>query len=135
MQEDLASLMSFTSSVHSLQADTVSHRRREEIDAKIECVNSLASVINCNDLDKLSRTLEATSSSAPNCALLRSHRVIPMLVKILHNTAAPEVRILVAKNLELSKISNNIIFCVWGNSKSLFAHTRPVSLGAGTGNM
>lgn len=87
-QDDTASVISFTSSVHSLNdAAMVSHNqrlRREDIGSKIECVNSLVSLLGCKDIDKMSRTFEAMSSSKANCELLRSHRVIPLLVELLH---------------------------------------------------
>ena len=56
----------------------------DDIDTKIECVDSLVSLLGCTDVDKMSRTFLAMSSSPANCDLMRSHRVIPLLVQLLH---------------------------------------------------
>jgi hypothetical protein len=81
--------MSFTSSIHSLQTDAVSSHRRADIGTKIEGVNALVSLLGSTDVEKMSRTFEALSSTPANCELMRSHRVIPLLVGLLHD----EVRI------------------------------------------
>ncbi|TRY69315.1 hypothetical protein TCAL_09734, partial [Tigriopus californicus] len=108
LQDDAGSVMSFSSSIHSVQDAAMSSnhsRRREDIDNKIECVNSLVSLLGCTDIDKMSRTFEAMSSTAANCELMRSHRVIPLLVQLLHGTQVTqerpsrEVRFRVAKAL------------------------------------
>lgn len=46
--------------------------------------NGLVGLLGSSDVDKISRTLEAMSSSPANCELMRTHRIIPMLVQILH---------------------------------------------------
>ena len=43
------------------------HRRREDIDTKIEFGNSLMELFGSNDADKMSRTFLAMSSSPANC--------------------------------------------------------------------
>lgn len=79
------SVISFTSSVHSLNNEGSSRGRREDIDMKIECVDSLVALLGCTDIDKMSRTFLAMSSTPANCDLMRSHRVIPLLVQLLHD--------------------------------------------------
>lgn len=61
----------------------------QEIDSKIECVDSLLSLLGCTDVEKMSRTFLAMSSSPTNCDLMRSHRVIPVLVQLLHPMPPP----------------------------------------------
>ena len=53
----------------------------------MECVDSLVSLLGCNDIDKMSTTFLAMSSTPSNCDMMRHHRVIPFLVKILHNNS------------------------------------------------
>ena len=80
---EATSVISFTSSVHSLNNDP----NRGEIDTKIECVDSLVALLgqnSSNDLDKMSQKFLAMSSSPANCDLMRSHRVVQYLVQILH---------------------------------------------------
>ena len=82
-QDEATSVISFTSSVHSLNNDP----NRGEIDTKIECVDSLVALLgqnSSNDLDKMSQKFLAMSSSPANCDLMRSHRVVQYLVQILH---------------------------------------------------
>ena len=106
---DTASVISFTSSIHSLNYDSASvasstgRRLRsmrssgataEDIDSKIECVNSLVSLLGCTDVEKMSKTFLAMSSSPANCDLMRSHRVVPLLVQLLHGPRSPDERVL-----------------------------------------
>lgn len=70
-QDDTSSVISFTSSIHSLNDASMTHRRREDIDAKIEFGNSLMELFGSNDADKLSRTFLAMSSSPANCDNVR----------------------------------------------------------------
>ena len=82
-QDEATSVISFTSSVHSLNNEP----NRGEIDTKIECVDSLVALLgqnSSNDLDKMSQKFLAMSSSPANCDLMRSHRVVQYLVQILH---------------------------------------------------
>ena len=92
-QDESASVISFTSSVHSLNNDTIRHRS-EDLDTKIECVDSLVSLLGCNDIDKMSKTFLAMSSSPSNCDLMRNHHVVEILVKILHGEKPhpPDIR-------------------------------------------
>ena len=90
-------MISFTSSVHSLNNEvSLRHQRSEDIDTKIECVDSLVSLLGSNDIDKMSRTFLAMSSSPSNCTMMRQHHVVDILVKILHSGSAkphpPEIR-------------------------------------------
>lgn len=92
--------MSFSSSIHSVQdsalqggaasansrQEAARGRRLEHIDSKIEGVNSLIGLQGCNDVEKMSKTFEALSSTASNCELMRSRRVIPILVQFLHGS-------------------------------------------------
>ena len=57
---------------------------QDAIDAKIEGVNSLVQMLGCSDVEKMSVTFEAMSSSPDNCELMRSHRVVPVLIGVLH---------------------------------------------------
>ncbi|CAB4061798.1 APC [Lepeophtheirus salmonis] len=84
--DDTNSVMSFISSVHSVN-DNMTTRRREDIDSKIEGVNSLVSLLGCTDIEKMSRTFLAMSSSQAKCDLMRSHHVIPLLVQLLHGNS------------------------------------------------
>ena len=79
--------MSFTSSIHSVPAAA----RREAIEAKVEGVNALVAMLGCRDLEKMSLTFEAMSSSPDNCELMRSNRVVPVLVGVLHGHGGQEV--------------------------------------------
>ena len=95
--DDARSVMSFTSSIHSVPAERLSstasaaaaaaarHRQFEAIDAKIEGVNSLVAMLGCHDVEKMSVTFEAMSSSPDNCELMRSNRVVPVLIGVLHS--------------------------------------------------
>ena len=85
-------MISFTSSVHSLNNDVAQRHRQEDIDTKIECVDSLVSLLGCNDIDKMSRHFLAMSSSPTNCDLMRNHHVVDILVKILHAGEKPHPR-------------------------------------------
>ena len=89
-------MISFTSSVHSLNNEVSLRHRSEDIDTKIECVDSLVSLLGSNDIDKMSRTFLAMSSSPSNCTMMRQHHVVDILVKILHSGSAkphpPEIR-------------------------------------------
>ena len=95
--DDAASVMSFTSSIHSVPAERLSstaaaaRHRQEAIDAKIEGVNSLVSMLGCRDVEKMSVTFEAMSSSPDNCELMRSNRVVPVLIGVLHGGNGHEV--------------------------------------------
>ena len=90
--EETASVISFTSSVHSVQGDAETRSnawRNRETSAQAECrvteaANSLMSLLGCSDVDKMSRTLLAMSSSPANCDMMRSSRCIPLLVQLLH---------------------------------------------------
>jgi len=83
--EETASVISFTSSVHSLGDGGENWRQREsELDCRVEAANSLMSLLGCTDVDKMSRTLLAMSSSPANCDMMRSSRCIPLLVQLLH---------------------------------------------------
>ena len=90
--EETASVISFTSSVHSVQGDTETRSsawRNRESSAQAECrvteaANSLMSLLGCSDVDKMSRTLLAMSGSPANCDMMRSSRCIPLLVQLLH---------------------------------------------------
>ena len=100
LQDDSNSVMSFSSSLHSVQdsalqggggagnsrQEVARGRRLEHIDSKIEGVNSLIGLQGCNDVEKMSKTFEALSSTASNCELMRSRRVIPILVQFLHGS-------------------------------------------------
>ena len=90
-------MISFTSSVHSLNNEVSLRHRSEDIDTKIECVDSLVSLLGSNDIDKMSRTFLAMSSSPGNCTMMRQHHVVDILVKILHAGGSqkphpPEIR-------------------------------------------
>ena len=52
------------------------HRRREDIDTKIEFGNSLMELFGSNDADKMSRTFLAMSSSPANCDNVRTRPVL-----------------------------------------------------------
>ena len=83
--EETGSVISFTSSVHSLGEGGDNWRQREgELDCRVEAANSLMSLLGCTDVDKMSRTLLAMSSSPANCDMMRSSRCIPLLVQLLH---------------------------------------------------
>ena len=84
--------MSFTSSIHSVPANEQRLRHRQEaIEAKVEGVNALVAMLGCRDLEKMSLTFEAMSSSPDNCELMRSNRVVPVLVGVLHGNGGQEV--------------------------------------------
>ena len=53
-------------------------------DARTEAANSLMALLGCSDIDKMSRTLLAMSSSPANCDMMRGSRCIPLLVQLLH---------------------------------------------------
>ena len=87
--EDTASVISFTSSVHSVQGETGDTSRSKEAWRGGECrvteaANSLMSLLGCTDVDKMSRTLLAMSGSPANCDMMRNSRCIPLLVQLLH---------------------------------------------------
>lgn len=105
-QDDVSSVISFTSSVHSLNFDSGSSSYRgrprgppgglqvqddgDELAAEAsESVGSLVSLLGCTDLEKMSRTFLAMSSSPANCDLMRNHRVVPLLVRLLHHYEVP----------------------------------------------
>ena len=83
-------MISFTSSVHSLNNDcngrTAAMRSEDQaIDMKMDCFDSsLSSMFGCTDIDKMSKTFLAMSSTPSNCDLMRNKMVVPFLVKILH---------------------------------------------------
>lgn len=90
--EETASVISFTSSVHSVQGETGERTepwRNRESSVGGECrvteaANSLMSLLGCTDVDKMSRTLLAMSGSPTNCDMMRNSRCIPLLVQLLH---------------------------------------------------
>ena len=87
--EDTASVISFTSSVHSVQGEPGDQSRGQEAWRGAECrvteaANSLMSLLGCTDVDKMSRTLLAMSGSPANCDMMRNSRCIPLLVQLLH---------------------------------------------------
>ena len=88
--EDTASVISFTSSVHSVQGETGdTSRGQPDLYRGPECrvteaANSLMSLLGCTDVDKMSRTLLAMSGSPANCDMMRNSRCIPLLVQLLH---------------------------------------------------
>ena len=87
--EDTASVISFTSSVHSVQGETGDTSRNKDTWRGAECrvteaANSLMSLLGCTDVDKMSRTLLAMSGSPANCDMMRNSRCIPLLVQLLH---------------------------------------------------
>jgi hypothetical protein len=97
-QDDSASVISFTSSIHSLNDTASTSRRLEDMDTKIE----LVSLMGCSDIDKMAETFLAMSSSPANCDMMRNHRVVPLLVQMLHNTETPhrrDIKYRVAKTL------------------------------------
>ena len=85
--EETASVISFTSSVHSVQGEVdtrhVSHVTQDTCRVT-EAANSLMSLLGCSDVDKMSRQLLAMSSSPANCDMMRNSRCIPLLVQLLH---------------------------------------------------
>ena len=86
--EDTASVISFTSSVHSVKGE-VDPRHLTADTWRGECrvteaANSLMSLLGCTDVDKMSRTLLAMSGSPANCDMMRNSRCIPLLVQLLH---------------------------------------------------
>jgi len=81
--EDTSSVISFTSSVHSLGEDPT-YRRREDLDTRVEAINTLMTLLGCSDVDKMSKTFLAMSSSPANCDMMRTSRCIPLLVQLLH---------------------------------------------------
>ena len=86
--EDTASVISFTSSVHSVQGETGDTSRGGDLyrgeNRVTEAANSLMSLLGCTDVDKMSRTLLAMSGSPANCDMMRNSRCIPLLVQLLH---------------------------------------------------
>ena len=86
--EETASVISFTSSVHSVQGEVdtrhVSDTWRGDTCRVTEAANSLMSLLGCTDMDKMSRTLLAMSGSPANCDMMRNSRCIPLLVQLLH---------------------------------------------------
>lgn len=70
-QDDTSSVISFTSSIHSLNdASMATHRRNaaaEAVDEKVDSGISLLELFGSNDVDKLSKTFLAMSSSPANC--------------------------------------------------------------------
>lgn len=78
-------MISFTSSIHSLQSDTRStSRRREDIDSKIECVEAMVALVGCRDVDLWSRKVEAMSATPANCEIMRANRTVDAVVQVLH---------------------------------------------------
>ena len=89
--EETASVISFTSSVHSVQGEGERAETWRNRDSSLagecrvtEAANSLMSLLGCTDVDKMSRTLLAMSGSPANCDMMRSSRCIPLLVQLLH---------------------------------------------------
>ena len=77
-------MISFTSSVHSLNNE-FRRQNAEEMDIKMDTVDSLVPLLGGNDIEKMSITFLALSSTPTNCDMMRHHRVVPFLVKILHS--------------------------------------------------
>lgn len=75
--------MSFTSSVPtpSIRSGSL---RREHIEGKMECVDSMTSLLGSRDVDQLTKAFEAMSLSPDKCEVLRANRGIDMLVEVLH---------------------------------------------------
>ena len=88
--EETASVISFTSSVHSVQGELTDTRHVSSSDTwrgesrVTEAANSLMSLLGCSDVDKMSRQLLAMSGSPANCDMMRNSRCIPLLVQLLH---------------------------------------------------
>ena len=86
--EDTASVISFTSSVHSVQGEVDTRHVASDTwrgECRVtEAANSLMSLLGCTDVDKMSRTLLAMSGSPANCDMMRNSRCIPLLVQLLH---------------------------------------------------
>ena len=86
--EEVASVISFTSSVHSVQGEKGDTRNVDDTwrgECRVtEAANSLMSLLGCTDVEKMSRTLVAMSSSPANCDMMRNSRCIPLLVQLLH---------------------------------------------------
>ncbi len=86
-------MISFTSSIHSLPNNN-SSRRREDIDSKIECVDSISALLGCRDVDLWSRKIEAMSATPANCEIMRDNRTaIEEILEILHGS---QVKLLVS---------------------------------------
>mgnify|MGYP001191422640 FL=1 len=47
--------------------------------------DSMVSLLGCKDIDKMSMQFLGMSATPSSCDLMRQHRVVPFLVKILHS--------------------------------------------------
>ena len=80
-QDDTSSVISFTSSIHSLNdASMTTHRTKsDDVDDKADAGASLLELFGSNDAEKLSRTFLAMSSSPANCDNVRHIFFLPFL--------------------------------------------------------
>ena len=65
---------SSTSSLHNSTIDRIGNK-----------TDSMVSLLGCKDIDKMSMQFLGMSATPSSCDLMRQHRVVPFLVKILHS--------------------------------------------------
>ena len=78
-------MISFTSSVHSLNNDSRlrASTSANSTDDRIDSVDYLVSLLGCNDIDKISTHILAMSSTPTNCDMMRHHRYVDIFDCIL----------------------------------------------------
>ncbi|KAK2726017.1 hypothetical protein QYM36_000472, partial [Artemia franciscana] len=86
---DTASLVSFTSSIHSMGASrgintSSGGTSSGGIGTKVEVVYNLLSLLASHDRENISKTLLTMSEKPETCAALRQAGVLPLLVQLLH---------------------------------------------------
>lgn len=79
-QDDSSSIISFTSSIHSLPNDSPCSSNRGRKDD----VETKSTLMSSQDKDIFSRKWEAMASNPANCDSMRANNIIEVLVQWLH---------------------------------------------------
>ena len=69
-------------SVHPSSTSSLLNTTNDRIGNKTD---SMVSLLGCKDIDKMSMQFLGMSATPSSCDLMRQHRVVPFLVKILHS--------------------------------------------------
>ncbi|XP_032226429.2 uncharacterized protein LOC116609777 isoform X2 [Nematostella vectensis] len=78
-----------TSSVVSFASTAATH---QDLDTRIDMMQSLLSLLGTHDKDDMSRTLLAMSNSKDSCAAMRQSGCLPLLIDLLHGRDNPKSR-------------------------------------------
>ena len=85
-------------SVHPSSTSTLQNSTNDRIGNKND---SMVSLLGCKDIDKMSMQFLGMSATPSSCDLMRQHRVVPFLVKILHSGGQMQSKEIKRRYLEI----------------------------------